>query len=163
MDSQQKALATPSSRPPQSGGAAKALFPIDNDTHVLDRLNAIYKYRSLAITVFSLVMLAALVRTYTTTPMYRATTSVLIEDEHGGSVAGFNAAAAGNDNYQDPEPYFRTQLRILQGRELATTVVQRLHLENVAEFNGQGQKRTWLGLIVHTMKSQAVGVLRALI
>ena len=59
MDSQQKALATPSSRPPQSGGAAKALFPIDNDTHVLDRLNAIYKYRSLAITVFSLVMLAA--------------------------------------------------------------------------------------------------------
>ena len=132
MDSQPKAFTTPSSRPPQSGGGAKALFPIDSDTHLLDRLNAIYKYRSLAITVFLLVMLAVLVRTYTTTPMYRATTSVLIEDEHGGSVAGFNAAA-GNDNYQDPEPYFQTQLRILQGRELATTVAQRLHLENVPE------------------------------
>src|SRR5205823_9907371 len=163
MDSQQKAFTTPSSRPPQSGGGAKTLFPIDSDTHVLDRLNAIYKYRSLAITVFLLVMLAVLVRTYTTTPMYRATTSVLIEDEHGGSVAGFNAAAGNDNNYQDPEPYFQTQLRILQGRELATTVAQRLHLENVPEFNGQGQKRSWLGLIVHTMRTQAVGVIRGLI
>ena len=108
MDSQQKAFTTPSSRPPQSGGGAKALFPIDSDTHLLDRLNAIYKYRSLAITVFLLVMLAVLVRTYTTTPMYRATTSVLIEDEHGGSVAGFNAAAGNDNNYQDPEAFLRS-------------------------------------------------------
>src|SRR5713226_2738616 len=161
METQQKPPAAPSSRPPQPGGAAKTLFPLDSDTHLLDRLNAIYKYRSLVITVFLLVMLAALVRTYTTTPLYRATTSVLIEDEHGGSVAGFNATG-GTENYQDPEPYFQTQLRILQGRELATSVVKRLHLETVPELTGQGPRRTWLGTVVHTMKSQALGSLRAL-
>jgi polysaccharide biosynthesis transport protein len=161
MEAQQKSHGVSSTRPPQ-GGAARTLFPIDSDTHLLDRLNAIYKYRAQAITLFLLVMLAVLVRTYTTTPMFRATTSVLIEDEHGGSIAGFNTTGATTES-QDPEPYFQTQLRILQGRELATTVVQRLHLESVPEFNGQGAKPTWLGAIVHTMRSQATGSLRALI
>ena len=99
-------------------------------------------------------MVGVLVRTFTTTPMYRATTSVLIEDERGASVAGFNAPT-GAEYIQDPEPYFQTQLRILQGRELAGKVVERLHLENVPEFNGQGPQRTGLASVLHTMKQQA--------
>ena len=147
-----------SSPRPQAGGAPKGLFPIDSDTHLLDRLNAIYKYRYVVITVFSLVMLGVLVRTYTTTPMYRASTSVLIEDERGASVAGFNAAS-GAEYIQDPEPYFQTQLRILQGRELTGKVVDRMHLDSVPEFNGQGPQRTGLGSVLHTMKLQALGSL----
>ena len=33
-------------------------FPTDSDTHLLDRLNAIYKYRYVVVTVFLLVLLA---------------------------------------------------------------------------------------------------------
>ena len=146
---------------PQGGGSPKGLFPVDSDTHLLDRLNAIYKYRYVVITVFLLVMVGVVVRTFTTTPMYRATTSVLIEDERGASVAGFNAAS-GAEYSQDPEPYFQTQLRILQGRELAGRVVERLHLENEPEFNGQGPQRTGLASVLHTMKAQALDSLRRL-
>src|SRR5258706_9286271 len=156
---QQKAAALPSARPAAAGGAAKSLFPVDSDTHLLDRLNAIYKYRYVVVTVFTLVIIGAVVRTYTTTPMYRATTGVLIEDERGASVAGFNAQT-GPEYSQDPEPYFHTQLRILQGRELAGKVVDRLHLEDVPEFNGQGAQRTGLAVVLHTMKEQALAAAR---
>ena len=119
----------------------KGLFPTDSDTHLLDRLNAIYKYRYIVVTVFLLVLLVVAVRTFTTTPMFRATTSMLIEDERAASVAGFNAAT-NNEYVSDPEPYYQTQLRILTGRELAAKVVARLNLASVPEFNGQGPQRT---------------------
>ena len=106
---------TATSRPAATGGATtRSLFPVDSDTHLLDRLNAIYKYRLVVVTVFTLVIIGVIIRTYTTTPMYRATTTVLVEDERGASVAGFNAQT-GSEYSQDPEPYFQTQLRILAG------------------------------------------------
>jgi succinoglycan biosynthesis transport protein ExoP len=143
-----------------SGPAGKGLFPADSDTHLLDRLNAIYKYRYIVVTVFLLVMIGALIRTYTTTPMYRATTSVLIEDERAAAVAGFNSSAS-TEYIADPEPYYQTQLRILTGRELASKAVKRLKLETVPEFNGQGPQRTGLASILQTMKRQAQNAVRA--
>src|SRR5438874_1767012 len=125
-------------RPPTASSAAsRPLFPADSETHLLDRFNALYKYRFTAITVFLLVMLGVIIRVYTTIPMYRATTSLLIDDERAAAVAGFNTTST-NDYYQDPEPYYQTQLRILTGRELAAKVATRLRLENIPEFNGQG-------------------------
>lgn len=155
---QTKSDVAPARRPAAGPAAARSLFPIDSDTHLLDRLNAIYKYRVIVLTVFLLVMLVSLVRVYTTTPMYRATTSLLIEDERSASVAGFNASNP--DYYQDPEPYYQTQLRILTGRELGSKVVQRLALQNVPEFNGQGPRRTGLAVVIHTMKRQTLSVAR---
>src|SRR5258705_4593068 len=109
-------------RPPAANSpASRPLFPVDSDAHLLDRFNALYKYRFSAITVFLLVMLGVIIRVYTTIPMYRATTSLLIDDERAAAVAGFNTTNS-SDYYQDPEPYYQTQLRILTGRELATTV-----------------------------------------
>jgi len=142
---------------PNAAATTKTLFPVDSDTHFLDRLNAVYKYRYVVVTVFLLVIIGVIVRTYTTTPMYRATTTVLVEDERGASVAGFNNQT-GADYSQDTEPYFQTQLRILAGRELAGKVVDRLHLDTVPEFNGQ-EPRTGLAVVLHTMKAQAQGAL----
>jgi capsular exopolysaccharide synthesis family protein len=150
---QSEKTSQPATKAP-SRPAAKGLFPTDSDTHILDRLNAIYKYRYVVVTVFLLVLLAVAVRTFTTTPMYRATTSVLIEDERAASVAGFNSATT-TDYASDPEPYYQTQLRILTGRELASKVVARLNLAAVAEFNGQGPRRTSLASVLDTMKRQA--------
>src|SRR5688572_33084771 len=140
--------------------AGKGLFANDSDTHLLDRVNAIYKYRYIVVTVFLLVLLAVAVRTFTTTPMYRSTTSVLIEDERAASVAGFNSATSA-EYVSDPEPYYQTQLRILTGRELAAKVVSRLKLASVPEFNGEGAQRTGLASVLDTMKRQVyVGIAR---
>ncbi|MCM3880909.1 MAG: polysaccharide biosynthesis tyrosine autokinase [Vicinamibacterales bacterium] len=139
--------------------APKSLFPADSDAHLLDRLNAIYKHRYLAVAVFLLVMIGVLVRTFTTIPMYRATTSVMIDDDRASNVTGFNTAQDANN--QDQDAYFQTQLRILTGRELGTKVVQRLHLENYPEFNGQGPQRTGLASLLHSAKQQVLGAVAA--
>src|SRR5687768_7737528 len=151
---------TPAPAKAPQRAAGKGLFPTDSDTHLLDRFNAIYKYRYVVWTVFLLVLLAVGVRTFTTTPMFRATTSVLIEDERAASVAGFNSAT-NNEYVSDPEPYYQTQLRILTGRELAAKVVGRLKLASVPEFNGEGAQRTSLASVLDTMKRQVyIGIAR---
>ena len=96
MDHVQRSPAPPA---PRASGP-KSLFPVDSDAHLLDRLNAIYKYRYVIATVFLLVIVGVVVHTYTTTPMYRATTSVLIEDDRAASVAGFNT----DDHRLQPGP-----------------------------------------------------------
>ncbi|HET9467162.1 MAG TPA: polysaccharide biosynthesis tyrosine autokinase, partial [Vicinamibacterales bacterium] len=116
----------------------------------------LYKYRYVIVTIFVLVMVAVTIRTYTTTSLYRATTSVLIEDDRAAAVAGFNTSIT---EYVDPEPYYQTQLRILTGRELAAKVVARLNLAAVPEFNGRGAQKTGLAAVIDTMKRQAQGAL----
>lgn len=143
--------------------STRALFPVEQDTHLLDRLNAIYKYRHVVITVFLLVMVGVVIRTYTTIPLYRATTRVLIEDERAAAVAGFNPATGTAEYLSDPEPYYQTQFRILTGRELGARVAKRLQLERIPEFNGQGAQRTGLGAVIETMKDQALTPIRALL
>jgi capsular exopolysaccharide synthesis family protein len=146
-------------RPPAANSpASRPLFPVDSDAHLLDRFNALYKYRFTAITVFLLVMLGVIIRVYTTIPMYRATTSLLIDDERAAAVAGFNTTSS-SDYYQDPEPYYQTQLRILTGRELAAKVATRLRLENIPEFNGQGPRPVGLTAVLETMKRQALALI----
>ena len=41
-----------------------------------------------------------------------------------------------NTYYEDPEPYYQTQYKILKGRDLTRRVVRKLKLETVPEFNG---------------------------
>ena len=153
--------AAAASTPSGSVSGPRGLFPVDTDTHLLDRLNAAYKYRYLALTVFLLVMLGVLIRTYTTTPMYRATASLLIEDDRGKSVAGFASPSA--VEYLDPEPYYQTQQRILAGRELAMKVVTRLQAERVSEFDSQTPHLRGIAAVVSVMQRQASTVMARLL
>ena len=154
MDHQAQRPAAP---PAPRANGPKSLLPVDSDAHLLDRLNAVYKYRYVIAAVFLLVIIGVLVHTYTTTPLYRATTSVLIEDDKAATVAGFNTATT--DYSQDPEPYYQTQLRILTGRELSTRVAAKLKLETQPEFNGQGPRLTGLARVMQIVKDQAQGLL----
>ena len=97
------------------------------EVHLLDRLQAIYRYRYIAVAAFVLVLGASTLYAYSQTPLYRATVRLLIEleDERSLAVEGVTATRA-VDYYQDPEPYFQTQYRILTGRELAQRVATRL-------------------------------------
>jgi len=110
----------------------------DSDIHLLDRLAVVYRYRTVAASVFVLTTLAVVLQGYSAAPMYRANARILIEDERSTAIPGLN-----NDNqfYEDPEPYYQTQYKILQGRDLARKVVAQLHLEKVPEFNGTAPQR----------------------
>ena len=96
------------------------------EVHLLDRLQAMYRYRYVAAAAFILVVGASTLLAYWQTPLYRATVRLLLELEEERSLAIEGVAPTrAVDYYQDPEPYFQTQYRILTGRELAQRVANR--------------------------------------
>jgi capsular exopolysaccharide synthesis family protein len=105
------------------------------DVHLLDRLGVLVRHRRLVATVFIITIVAVMAQTYSTVPVFRSTAQILIQDERATAVSALKE----NDPafWQDPEPYYNTQFRILQSRGLARRVVATLDLRNVPEFNGQ--------------------------
>ncbi len=118
--------ARPTGLPPALPGT-----PGDSEVHLLDRLGVVYRYRHIIVTALILVMVATIVQTYTTVRLYRSSARVLIEEDRS-PVPGLQAA----DYYywQDPEVYKNTQYAILNSRDLARKVVQRLDLASSPLF-----------------------------
>jgi capsular exopolysaccharide synthesis family protein len=119
--------------PAGSPGAAAPYSP-DNEVHLLDRLAVLYRYRRLCVTVFILVTAAMIIQGYSNVKIFQAQARVLIEDERSTAIPGLQNDQ--NTYFEDPEPYYQTQYKILKGRDLTRRVVRKLHLETVPEFNG---------------------------
>jgi succinoglycan biosynthesis transport protein ExoP len=94
------------------------------EIHVLDRLATAFKHLRLIGAVFTVVVAIAMLESYSATPMYRTQARIVIQDERSTAVANLNASEPAY--WQDPEPYFNTQYRILQSRGLARRVVRKI-------------------------------------
>jgi len=129
------------------------------EVHLLDRLGVVYRYRRIVGTVFGLVMVGALVQSYTTVPLYRATARVLIEEERP-PIAGFQDTA---NAYQDPEVYKNTQYAILRGRDLARRVVRKLDLANNPAFAAALKRPSGLRAVVSSWRARLGAALAALL
>ncbi|HEY3042696.1 MAG TPA: polysaccharide biosynthesis tyrosine autokinase [Vicinamibacterales bacterium] len=118
------------------GGSSPGLMynPASDEIHILDRLAVIYRYRRIVVTVFVLATAAMMIQGYSNIQVYQAKAQILIEDERSTAVPGITSTD--NTYYEDPEPYYKTQYKILMGRDLTRRVVKKLHLENVPEYNG---------------------------
>jgi polysaccharide biosynthesis transport protein len=99
-----------------------------------------------------LVIAGWMYQTYTTIPMFRAQARLQIEEEYKAQTDFKEPYLA----YTDPEPYYQTQYRILQGRDLARRAVGRLKLQNVAEFNGMGPVPTKLTRLIESTKAKVL-------
>jgi len=126
--------AAPSASPKTGNAPSASGFTPDSDVHILDRIAVLYRYRRIAIAVFVLTSAAMMIQGYSTVQYYRAQGQLLIENERTTAVPGL--AGQNADFYEDPEPYFQTQYKILRGRDLTRRVVARIKLNQVPEFNG---------------------------
>jgi len=97
------------------------------DVAVLDRLQALLRYRAVAVSVCLAVLGGSVLYAYWQTPLYRATVrlEIELEDDRALAIDGVGPARR-LDYYQDPEPYFQTQYRILTGRDLASRVAEKV-------------------------------------
>src|SRR5436190_7404807 len=118
--------------PPSGAPPPPLTYGTDGDVHILDRLAVLYRYRRIAITVFLLTTAALMIQGYSTTPMYQAKAQIEIDAERATALPGITNA----DYYEDPDPYYKTQYRIIKGRELTRRVVKKLSLQDRPEFNG---------------------------
>src|SRR5260221_11784707 len=141
-----------------AGGPAPATntpYTPENDVHLLDRLAVLYRYRTLCVTVFVLVTAAMIIQGYSAAKVYQAQARLLIEDERSTAVPGLQNDQ--NTFYEDPEPYYQTQYRILKGRDLMRRVVHKLHLETVPEFNGTKPAPPTPTSLLSDLKTRIVG------
>jgi capsular exopolysaccharide synthesis family protein len=104
------------------GSTAPSLHDTVPEVHLLDRLAVVFKHLRLITAVFAVVVSIAMLESYSQTPLYQAQARVVIQDERSTAINGLNATEAAY--WQDPEPYFNTQYRILQSRGLARRVVK---------------------------------------
>ena len=109
--------------------------PASTSQLFFDRLAVVSRYRHLVVVALLLAIAGALLRTYTTLPLYRASVTLLLE-ETAASLEVFRSSAP--RYYQDPEPFMETQYRVLRSRDLALRVVERIDLAEAPELNGKG-------------------------
>lgn len=106
----------------------------DPDIEVIDLSYYWYLFKQnflkLLILAFTVTILATLMA-YASEPVYKATTSMLIEAKEAKVVAIENVYGYANDSKE----YFLTQYELLASRELARRVVEKLKLVKTKEFN----------------------------
>jgi capsular exopolysaccharide synthesis family protein len=110
----------------------------DADIHILDRIAVLYRYRRIAIAVFILTSAAMMIQGYSSIQMFRGQGRLLIEQERATEVPGIGGQ--NEQFYEDPEPYFQTQYKILRGRDLTRRVIKKVKLDQVPEFNGTAKR-----------------------
>lgn len=148
---------TGTSAPPAGAGTASGFSP-EADVHILDRLAVLYRYRRIALAVFVLTTAAIMIQGYSNIQMYEAQAQLLIEDERSTAVPGLNNDA--NQFYADPEPYYQTQYRILQGRDLARRAIKKLNLHSVPEFNGTADPPPTPVSMLRDVEQRIIGYIR---
>src|SRR6185295_6618948 len=155
------APASPSGAAPATAASPQSPSPqysADPDVHLLDRLAVLYRYRRICVTTFVLVTAALTIQGYSTTQMFLAQGRLLIEDERSTAVPGLQNDA--NTYYEDPEPYYQTQYKILKGRDLTRRVVRKLHLENVTEFNGKKPAPPSASSLLQDLRTKVLSIVR---
>src|SRR3954453_17867269 len=158
---------SPSTRTPPASPAAPLAtthgphstgFAPDNDVHLLDRFAVLYRYRRIAVTVFVLTTAVMMIQGYTNVQLFQSRGQLLIEDERSTAVPGI--AAADQQYYEDPEPYYNTQYRILKGRDLTRRVVKKLNLGTVPEFNGTAEPPSTPATLLRDVQRQVLSLVR---
>ncbi len=116
----------PSSLPLPAAPDPIPLTPLSGpqEVHVLDRLSTVVRHARLVGATAAAVAMMLMLHSYSTVPLYRASAKILIQDERSTAIGTLNATDP--TYWQDPEPYYQTQYRILQSRGLARRVVQTL-------------------------------------
>jgi capsular exopolysaccharide synthesis family protein len=115
---------SPAASPDLSAAAGASMLDTLPEVHLLDRLAVVFRHLRLIIGAFAVVVAIAMLESYSATPMYRTQARIVIQDERSTAVTSLNASEPAY--WQDPEPYYNTQYRILQSRGLARRVVRKL-------------------------------------
>jgi len=107
----------------------------EEEIHLRDYWKVIVKRRNSVLTFFSVLVVVVTIGTLTTTPVYRATTRVLIDRENQ-YMANINTVYA--DFYS--EDYYHTQYELIRSGAVAYKVAKNLNLQSNPDFNPAAKK-----------------------
>lgn len=113
----------------------------NQQVHLLDYWRILLKQRRVALTLFLAVVGVASVYTFATTPVYQASSQVLVERENNQTL-NFSEGGTAVIQVKDATEYFNTQKAILTSRAFADRVVRKLQLNSNPYFMELKQKRS---------------------
>ena len=99
--------------------------------HPTEYLRILYKRRWAAIPAFVLIFLAGAVSSLRTTPLYQASTQIMVEKDARRATTIDSVLADRDAWYEDS--FYATQTRVLQSRQLALRSVEALEREGKPE------------------------------
>jgi polysaccharide biosynthesis transport protein len=105
------------------------------DPHLLDYVRVVVKRRHVALTATTVVALAAIVYSFTVTPIYEGRTQLLIESDEP-NIVDFQQVVGGQGNGStlSRQDYYQTQYKLLQSRAVAQKTIDALRLWEHAEL-----------------------------
>ena len=107
----------------------------EREIHLRDYLRVISKRRYTVYTFFSIVFVVVLIGTLSSSPIYKASTKVLIE-----RVEAYNLTMM-NPYYTSYDPeFYETQYQLIKSTSVAQKVVKMLSLENIYDSYFKGKK-----------------------
>jgi len=107
-------------------------WPSDQEQQIdiRDYLRVIMKRRWTVITFLAIIVITVTIHAFTATPIYEATTRLIIDKENPNVVSIQEVMAidaSGTD-------YYQTQYKIIESRTVSREVIRQLHLEESEEF-----------------------------
>lgn len=102
----------------------------EEEINIRDYLRVIMKRRWTLITCFAVIVITVAIHSFTATPIYEASTRLIIDKENPNVVSIQEVMAidaSGTD-------YYQTQYKIIESRAVAREVIHRLNLEESEEF-----------------------------
>ncbi|MEI6261076.1 MAG: polysaccharide biosynthesis tyrosine autokinase [Deltaproteobacteria bacterium] len=105
----------------------------EEEIHLRDYWRILSKRRSVVLTFFFMVVGIVLVYSFAATPIYKATTQVLVELERNQTL-NFAEGGAAIIQTKDSAEYFNTQKEIITSRSFADRVVRKLQLDKNSYF-----------------------------
>ncbi|MDD5712039.1 MAG: polysaccharide biosynthesis tyrosine autokinase [Smithellaceae bacterium] len=124
----------------------------DKQINLEDYLRVVIKHRWTILTVFAVVFISVLIYSFTVTPIYRASTRLLVERSNP---VLFGQEVLTADVFS--QDYYQTQYKIIESRALAREVINRLHLDQNEEFVPK-RKGSLLGGIASSIKGVIAAV-----
>lgn len=127
-----EATTSPSAdRQPRWQAAAMQVDADRDEIHLTDYIKVLYKRRWMALAVFLVIVGSVTARTFTATPIYQASATLLIEADNPNFVS-FKEVI---DEQQAKADYYQTQYNILKSRSLARKTMEELGLFQSATFS----------------------------
>lgn len=114
-------------------------YPEEKEVNLRDYWKVIQKRRWTALAFFIIVVVATAMVTFTIRPIYRGTTTILINKENP-QILDFKEIFAVNTMDLD---YYQTQYKILESRSLAKKVIQIMKLADHPEFHPAPAQSPW--------------------
>ncbi len=120
----------------------------EKEIHLRDYFRIINKRKGTIITFFLLTLIVVIIATFTATPLYKATTDVMLERNTSDSLTS-------NYSYTPYDPEFlETQHQLIQSAAVVEKVVQSLNPEKIYDsfFHKKEKKVSYINNFLHWLK-----------